>query len=39
MTQARGDETIRTTTIDIVRDLPWPADFTVRAMRNDFVAR
>lgn len=39
MAQALGEETVRTTTIDIVRDIPWPADFTVRVMRNDFIAR
>jgi nitronate monooxygenase len=39
MTAASGEETIRTTTIDIVRDIPWPADFTVRVLRNDFVSR
>jgi nitronate monooxygenase len=39
MAQARGDATIRTTTIDIVRDIPWPAAFTVRALRNEFVER
>jgi nitronate monooxygenase len=39
MAASRGDETIRTTTIDIVRDIPWPAEFTVRVLRNDFVAR
>lgn len=39
MTAATGEETIRTTTIDIVRDIPWPAEFTLRVLRNDFVAR
>lgn len=39
MAEARGDATIRTTTIDVVRDIPWPADFTVRALRNGFVER
>jgi nitronate monooxygenase len=39
MAAATGEETIRTTCIDIVRDIPWPADFTVRVLRNDFVAR
>jgi nitronate monooxygenase len=39
MIAAQGDETIRTTTIDIVRDIPWPAEFTVRTLRNDFVLR
>jgi nitronate monooxygenase len=39
MTEAQGEETIRTTTVDIVRDIPWPAEFTVRVMRNAFVER
>jgi nitronate monooxygenase len=39
MTAAQGDETLRTSTIDIVRDIPWPAEFTVRVLRNDFVER
>ena len=39
MVKAQGEETLRTTTIDIVRDIPWPAEFTVRVMRNEFVAR
>jgi nitronate monooxygenase len=39
MAAARGDETLRTSTIDIVRDIPWPATFTCRVMRNDFVTR
>ena len=39
MAEARGEETIRTTTIDIVRDIPWPAEFTVRVLRNEFVDR
>jgi nitronate monooxygenase len=39
MTQARGDATIRTTTIDIVRDIAWPDDVSVRVMRNVFVER
>lgn len=39
MAEAQGDATIRTSTIDIVRDIPWPADFTVRVLRNRFVER
>jgi len=34
----RGDDTLRTEVFDIVRDLPWPAPFTGRAIRNDFAA-
>ena len=39
MAQAQGDATIRTTTVDVVRDIPWPSDFTVRTLRNGFVER
>jgi len=39
MVAALGEETLRTTTIDLVRDIPWPAEFTVRVLRNEFVAR
>jgi nitronate monooxygenase len=39
MAEAHGDETVRTTAIDIVRDIPWPAEFTVRVLRNAFVER
>ncbi len=39
MVAATGEETIRTTTVDIVRDLQWPAEFTVRVLRNGFVER
>jgi nitronate monooxygenase len=39
MAKAAGDATLRTSTVDIVRDIPWPPQFTVRVMRNDFVAR
>lgn len=39
MATATGEETIRTSTIDIVRGIPWPAEYTVRVMRNAFVER
>jgi nitronate monooxygenase len=39
MAAAEGDETIRTATVDVVRGIPWPREFTARVMRNDFVAR
>jgi nitronate monooxygenase len=39
MAASQGDDTVRTTTIDIVRDIPWPGDFTVRVLRNAFVDR
>jgi nitronate monooxygenase len=34
---AGGEETIRTTTVDVVRGIDWPAEFTGRVMRNAFV--
>ena len=37
MAAATGEETIRSATIDIVRDIPWPADFTCRIMKNAFT--
>jgi nitronate monooxygenase len=36
---ASGEDTIRTTTFDIVRGIPWPPDFTGRALRNAFCGR
>jgi nitronate monooxygenase len=37
--EASGDDTIRTTVVDIVRQLPWPRGFTGRVHRNAFVQR
>ena len=37
MEAALGEETIRTVTVDVVRNLPWPEEFTARVMRNPFV--
>src|SRR5215831_14532693 len=39
MAAATGEETIRSSTIDIVRDIPWPAEFTARIMTNAFTKR
>lgn len=36
---ATGDETVRTSVYDIVRDRAWPRAYTGRLMRNAFVAR
>ena len=36
---AHGGETARTRVFDIVRDYAWPAPYTGRALRNDFMAR
>jgi nitronate monooxygenase len=35
--EASGDDTIRTSVIDIARRLDWPARFTLRTRRNDFI--
>ena len=37
--EGSGDATIRTRVFDVVRRLPWPLEFTGRALRNDFVSR
>lgn len=34
---ASGEETVRTSTTDIVRKIDWPAEFTIRVLRNQFV--
>jgi nitronate monooxygenase len=39
ITEACGDETIRTRVFDIVRELSWPEKNTGRALRNRFVDR
>lgn len=39
MAAASGEETIRSSTIDIVRDIPWPPEFTARIMKNAFTER
>ena len=36
---ARGDDTLRTAVVDIVRQLPWPRGFTARVRRNTFTER
>jgi nitronate monooxygenase len=36
---ADGDGTVRTRAADIVRELPWPAEFTLRTRRNSFTER
>jgi nitronate monooxygenase len=36
---AGGDDTLRTTAVDIVRRLDWPEGFTIRVGRNDFTDR
>ena len=39
LVEACGDDTVRTRVFDIVRELPWPAQFTGRALKNAFTAR
>jgi nitronate monooxygenase len=34
---ADGDSTIRTTVVDVARNIAWPKPFTARVMRNRFV--
>lgn len=36
---ATGDDTIRTTVVDIARQIPWPRGFTARVRRNAFTQR
>ncbi len=36
---AKGDDTLRTTAVDIVRQLAWPRGFTARVRRNAFTER
>jgi nitronate monooxygenase len=37
--ESDGDATLRTHLQDIVRELPWPTEFTARIQRNGFVNR
>lgn len=37
--RASGDDTIRSQTMDLARKLPWPARYSARVLRNDFIAR
>lgn len=39
LVSASGDTTVRTQVFDIVRGLPWPSEFTGRAVRNAFADR
>jgi nitronate monooxygenase len=39
LVDAQGGETARTRVFDIVRGYGWPAPYTGRALRNDFMAR
>ena len=35
--QATGDETIRSSVMDIARDIPWPERYTARVLKNEFT--
>jgi nitronate monooxygenase len=35
--EANGDATIRTSVVDIARQIPWPSGFTARVRRNKFI--
>jgi nitronate monooxygenase len=37
--EASGDDTIRTTAVDVARQIPWPKGFTARVRRNAFTQR
>ena len=39
LTEARGDDTLRTRVFDIVRELDWPESYSGRAISNDFSRR
>jgi nitronate monooxygenase len=32
-----GDETLRSSVIDVARDITWPEPFNIRTLRNDFI--
>lgn len=37
--RASGDATIRTRSVDVVRDLPWPEPYDIRVLANRFTER
>ncbi|MCX4186883.1 NAD(P)H-dependent flavin oxidoreductase [Methylophaga sp. OBS4] len=37
--ECSGDDTIRTHVFDVVREIPWPSQYSGRAITNKFVAR
>jgi nitronate monooxygenase len=39
MVDATGDDTLRCSVLDIVRRKEWPAPFTVRCLRNEYLER
>ncbi|MGB3867623.1 MAG: nitronate monooxygenase, partial [Xanthobacteraceae bacterium] len=36
---AHGDDTIRSSAIDVARGIDWPAPWTIRTLRNPFITR
>ncbi|MBV6632676.1 MAG: nitronate monooxygenase [Alphaproteobacteria bacterium] len=36
---ADGDSTVRTSVIDVARDLPWPEQYNIRVLRNDLTEK
>ena len=32
-----GDRTLRSSVIDVARDIPWPEEFNIRTLRNGFI--
>ncbi|MEM6903743.1 MAG: nitronate monooxygenase, partial [Pseudomonadota bacterium] len=37
LVQTSGDNTIRTSVIDVARDLPWPEGFNIRVLKNNLT--
>lgn len=35
----QGDNTQRSSILDVARDIPWPSQWTIRTLRNDFTDR
>lgn len=39
LVECNGDDTVRTQVFDVVREIPWPTQYTGRAITNKFIAR
>ena len=39
MVESRGDDTQRTQVFDIIREIPWPPEYTGRALKNVFTTK
>jgi nitronate monooxygenase len=35
--EGRGDDTLRSSVIDVARDIAWPGTFNIRTLRNSFI--